>query len=100
VDRVWDHNRYLAEYFYSGLQKIPRITVISPREKKYRTQMITFKIEGKNFRDVAYYLFNQKIRVRVVPEAGLDAIRVSFHIYNQEMEVKKILQALNEYVRI
>jgi len=98
VDRVWDHNRTLAEYFYSGMQKIPGIELVSPVEKKYRSQMISFKVPGMNYRDVGDHLYKQKIRVRVVPEAGLEAIRVSFHIYNQESDVRRILEELDAFV--
>ena len=40
------------------------------------------------------------IRVRVVNEADLNAIRVSFHLYNQKFEVDRILVKINEFAKL
>ena len=98
LKKIWEHNRMLAEQFYSGLKNINDVQILSPEEEKYRTSMISFKIIGINYREVASYLSEKRIRVRVVPEANLEGIRVSFHVYNNEEEVERILKGIKAQV--
>ncbi len=98
LDKVRDHNRSLAEQFYQGLAKIPGVEIMSPVEEEFRTSMITFRLKNKGFQETANYLTGEKrIRVRVVPEAGVNGVRVSFHVYNQDFEVDRILAELKAY---
>jgi len=94
LQTIQEHNETLAEQFYAGLKESPDIQILSPEEKKYRTSMITFKIKGQNYRDVASHLSEKRIRVRVVSEANLEGIRVSFHVYNETNEVERILEEI------
>ncbi len=89
--KVWEHNRKLAEKFYSGLIEMDDIEVLSPKEEKYRTAMITFRPTIKKHTEISSHLSKNRIRTRGVSEAGLNGIRVSFHIYNNEEEVDRIL---------
>ena len=93
LEKVRDHNRVLAERFYNGLKEIPGVEILSPSEEKYRSSMITFKLKDKPGQETANILTGEKrIRVRVVNEAGLHAVRASFHVYNQEFEVDRVLE--------
>lgn len=94
IQAVWRRNRALGEMFYEGLESIGGIEILSPVQAEYRTSMISFRIKQKNYREIASHLSKNRIRVRVVPEAGLEAIRVSFHIYNNEDEVEKALHEI------
>lgn len=99
LQKIWNHNRQLAEMFYQGLKSIPEVEILSPHEEKYRSAMISFKIQGEDYQKIASYLTGKKrIRVRVVGEAGLNGIRVSFHIYNNQNEVKKILDEIRNFI--
>ena len=100
LQRVWEHNRQLAELFYNGLMNISEAELLSPKEEKYRSAIISFKIKGKDYQDVASYLTGKKrIRVRVVGEAGLNGIIVSFHVYNNANEVEKILEEIRNFIK-
>ncbi len=96
LNKIKEHNRSLAEQFYIGLLKIPGVEILSPAEEQYRSSMITFKLKNIGHQETANYLTNEKqIRVRVVPEAGVNGIRASFHVYNQDFEVDKILYEIS-----
>jgi selenocysteine lyase/cysteine desulfurase len=98
MERIHEHNRSLAEQFYKGLLKIPNVEVLSPLEEQYRSSLITFKVKNKDNQETANYLSGEKrIRVRVVPEAGVNGIRASFHVYNQDFEVDRILDEIKSY---
>ncbi len=98
LEKIREHNRSLAEQFYNGLAKMPDVEILSPAEEQYRSSMITFRLKNKGYQETAKYLTGEKrIRVRVVPEAGLNAVRASFHVYNQDFEVDRILEELKNY---
>jgi len=100
LKKIWEHNRGLAELFYNGLKEIHEVEILSPLEEKYRSSIISFKIKNRNYQELASYLIGKKrIRVRVVGEAGLDGVRVSFHIYNNSDEVIKILAEIRNYIK-
>jgi selenocysteine lyase/cysteine desulfurase len=100
LKNIQKHNKELAEKFYSGLKEIPGVKILSPEEKKYRSSMISFKLTDNNLGNIGSYLTEKKrIRVRGVPEANLNGIRVSFHIYNNEEDVEKILREINNFVK-
>ncbi|HKJ69982.1 MAG TPA: aminotransferase class V-fold PLP-dependent enzyme [bacterium] len=99
METIWNHNKQLAEMCYHGLREIPGVELLSPREEKYRTSLITFRIPGHDYREVAYtHLMDQGFRARGVGEADLGGIRFSFHLYNTGEEVERILQAVRMVV--
>lgn len=100
LEKVWQHNKSLAELFYRGLQKIPQVEILSPQEKEYRSSLITFKLKNVAYRKAASYLTEKKrMRVRVVPEAHVDGIRISMHVYNNEEQVERLLVEINKLAR-
>jgi len=94
--RIWQHNHALAERFYQGLQEIPGIEIVSPREEAYRSAMISFRMKNYEFTKINEQLARERIRVRSVTEGGVNCIRVSFHICNHDGEVTRILQSLRK----
>lgn len=93
---VWKRNRALAEQCVAGAGRIPGIELLSPSEAPDRSAIVTFKVAGRDNRQVASELVRRRLRVRSVTEGGLDAVRASFHVYNDEPEVERLLLALRE----
>jgi selenocysteine lyase/cysteine desulfurase len=100
MDKVEDYSSSLAEKLFYGLMAIgDPVEILTPEEKRSRSTMITFRI-----RDYDYKLFGKaasenKFRIRLVPESGLNAIRISTHIYNNEEEVDKFLYLVSDLVK-
>jgi len=94
LNTIFDHNRMLAEHLYRRLQEIDRVEVLSPKEEKYRTSMITFRMKGIPSAKISSALTEKQIRVRGVGEANLDAIRVSCHLYNSIEEVERLVETM------
>ncbi len=99
LKQIIDRNRKMAETFYHGLENLPAITILSPKEENYRSSMITFKSKSHDNREIASYLSGKRIRVRVVNEANLGGVRVSFHLYNDASDVEKILMEIENFVK-
>ena len=93
-DNIVKHDRLLAERFYEGLKAIHGVKVISPNEYKYRTPIISFSVDGMCYKNLANELGRRGFRVRMVHEAGLEAVRASFHVYNNESEIDAMLEAI------
>ena len=96
LPRIWQHNHALAEKFYRGLQEMPGAEILSPQEEAHRSAMISFRMKSRTHAEVNQHLAKARIRARPVSEGGLNCIRVSFHICNQESEVDAILAALRQ----
>jgi selenocysteine lyase/cysteine desulfurase len=93
---IWARNRALAEQCVAGLGRIPGVELLSPSAAQDRSAIVTFTLAGRDNREVASDLVRRKLRVRSVTEGGLDAVRASFHVYNDEAEVERLLLALRE----
>jgi L-cysteine/cystine lyase len=94
-DRIMERNYRLARTLYDGLSAIHGVALLSPLESAYRTCMITFKFREINYREAAGLLGKERFRVRVVPEGGVEGIRVSIHLYNRKEEVLNLLNAVD-----
>ena len=96
IDAILKHNKRLSEMFYQGLKKIAGVAILSPQEESYRSSMITFRIKDKDNQKVCRLLVKKGLRVRSVTEANLDAVRVSFHVYNNEDESERLLTEIRK----
>jgi selenocysteine lyase/cysteine desulfurase len=94
VQKSWERNLQLANAFREGLRGITRAGLLSPADASARSAIVTFRLDGHDNRDVANRLSAQKLRVRSVTEAGLDAVRASFHLCNDESEVTRLAEAV------
>jgi selenocysteine lyase/cysteine desulfurase len=99
LDNVFKHNHELSNEFYNEILKINGAEVLSPAEQVFRSSMITFRIKDKKADDISTHLAPQKIRVRVVHEADLNAIRISFHVYNDYNDLEKLLGGIQEFIK-
>jgi selenocysteine lyase/cysteine desulfurase len=96
LPRIWEHNRSLAESFRSGVQRLSTVELLSPADASARSAMVTFRVTGRDNRQIANALTSRRLRVRSVTEAGLDAVRASFHVCNTSAQVATLLSALAE----
>jgi len=96
VDRIARRCRPLAERFYRGLGDIPGVERLSPEEEAYRTLMIGFRMTSHTHTEVMDRLAKDRIKARPVTEGGLNSIRVSFYLNNEDKDVTAILDSLKK----
>ena len=94
IDRVWAHDRALATAAFEGLRALPGVTVHSPARDAMRSAMITFSHAAVGYMDLQKHLDTYKLRTRGVSEGGMQALRVSFHVYNTPEEVARVIEAV------
>ena len=95
MDRVRGYGHALARRLAAGLRTLPGVTVLSPGHPALATSITTFKVDRVPYdRLYSYLLGTHKMRARIVTEQGLNALRVSTHIFNSAEEVDRLLGAV------
>ncbi len=93
--KVENRIRELNDYLVDGLQEMKsRLDILTPTETASRICMVTFKPKVQDYKVVANRVSKAGFRIRQVPESGLDAIRISTHVYNSKVEIDSFLQTL------
>jgi selenocysteine lyase/cysteine desulfurase len=99
LPRIWEYSRAMAERFRTALQAQAPVELLSPAEPEARSAMVTFRFPGRNNGQVANALSGRRLRVRSVTEAGLDAVRASFHVCNTDAEVDRLIDGVADVAR-
>ncbi|SIN68483.1 aminotransferase class V-fold PLP-dependent enzyme [Algoriphagus halophilus] len=96
-EKIESRIRDLNQQLYDGLAEMNnQVEIITPKEPESRICMVSFKPKNKDY-EVAYREISQEgFRIRIVPEGGINAIRISTHIYNQKSEVDSLLNAVQK----
>ena len=94
MENVWKRDQALATKLFRELREIPNVKVLSPSSDTERSALITFKHEKRSLNDLQTHLDTYKLRTRGVGEGGLNALRISTHIYNSFEEVERVVEAV------
>lgn len=87
--------RELNEHLFNGLAQFGnQIELLSSVESQSRISMVSFRPKHHSYQEAGNALNKSGFRVRQVPEAGVNAIRISTHIYNSKEEIDLLLKAL------
>ena len=96
MERVAEYDRGLARHLQGRLREIPGISVLTPEDPAMSAGITTFKSDRVPYMDLYRFLGTEfKLRCRIVSERGLDAVRVSTHIFNSKAECDKVVEAVN-----
>ncbi len=79
-----------------ALEKLgERVTILTPEEPGASASLLSFRLASTPF-DTLHTVLREKhhIITRMVPENGVNCIRVSTHIYNSEAEVRHLVDAI------
>ena len=93
MDKVEKRVRELSTRLQQGLLQLGnKVEMLTPVEEQSKGGMITFKLANKTNTEFNTIAGQNKFRIRIVPESGLNAIRISTHIYNNEQEVDRFVE--------
>ncbi|HUG11616.1 MAG TPA: aminotransferase class V-fold PLP-dependent enzyme [Opitutaceae bacterium] len=94
-ERIASRGRELAERIRDGLSGVAGIEVLTPRAAALRGSITTFRHERAGAHTLFGYLMKEhKLRCRPVTEQGLEAIRVSTHVFNSPAESDRVVAAV------
>lgn len=94
MENVWKRDQALSTRLFKGLSELPMVKIVSPANAADRSAMITFKHEKLPYPELERHLDTLKLRTRPVSEGGVDALRVSTHIYNSFEEVDRVIEGV------
>jgi selenocysteine lyase/cysteine desulfurase len=79
--------------------KSDNIQIITSTEDQSRGAVNAFKLKNMDYTAFQTEAGNSGYRVRVVPENGVNCIRISTHIYNSPDEINKFVKFVDEMAR-
>jgi len=100
MDALVKHQRELVAQLREGVASLPGVKIFSPSHPDFSSAIFTFRIEGHEYREVQSRLNGeQRLYVRGIYEANLNALRVSCALFNSEQEIDLLVNSLNTIVR-
>ncbi len=91
MERIEERASFLTQYLQRGLRQISGVEILSPSDPALGIGMTTLKSARVPFRDLYTAYSQAQMRCRVVMEQGLDAVRVSTHLFNSEEECDRVI---------
>ena len=88
----------LANHFYTRLQNIDGVELLTPEEEKSRAAIVGFKLKNMDYNEFQVITMQNKMRIRGVAENGLNSVRASFHIYNTFEESDALAELVKKTV--
>lgn len=84
--------KFLGKYTQDSLLALgSKIEMLTPVEDQSRCAVIGFRIKGLAYDDFYKTCLDNDIRIRRVPENGLNSLRISTHVYNNTSEIDKLI---------
>ncbi len=99
-ERIADRGRTLAAHLRRGLEKIPGVEILTPAEAGLSGSILTFHTPKLSYEKMFGKLWKDyRLRCRPVDEQGLDAVRVSLHVFNFPDECDHLVGAVGEILK-
>jgi selenocysteine lyase/cysteine desulfurase len=99
MDQVEKRVRGLAKYTQDQLLQLgDGIEMLTPTEDISRGAVVGFRIRKMDHSKFYNLASENKIRIRSVPENGINSLRVSTHIYNSKEEIDKLITLVKTVV--
>lgn len=99
-ERIAAHGRELAAAIGEGLAGVEGITVLTPKDAELRGSIMTVRHARAEAEKLFGYLVKSHgLRCRPVTEQGLNAIRVSTHVFNSSEHARRVVTALRGAAR-
>ena len=85
----------LGRRFRAGLAGLPGVEVLTPDWAAAETPIVTFRVTRRPNTQVVDWLWSElRMRLRPVPDRGLNAVRASFHLVNRAPDVDWLIEAV------
>ncbi|GAB5561426.1 MAG: aminotransferase class V-fold PLP-dependent enzyme [Synoicihabitans sp.] len=99
-ERIAAHGRSLVGQLREGIQSVADIEILSPANPTLGSSMLSFRTPRMDYRELFSNLWrNHHLRCRPVSERGLDAVRVSCHMFNTASDVDRLIEAISQELK-
>ena len=111
MNAIHDYEMQLATRYWQGLKQFPWLEVHGPDITARRTPTVSFSSRHHQPQEIAEYFAGRAVQVwhghfyaqRVLDSLGLNErgglVRVGMSVYNTEVEVERLLTALEDFTR-
>jgi len=96
IENIHNRIKYLGKYTQDRLLEMDKVELLTPTEERSRCAVNGFRIRGVDYHKFFDTCAAEKVRIRAVPEDGLNCLRVSTHIYNNKAEVDKLMDLIKK----
>lgn len=97
MNNIHQRIRYLSAIVQNRVMALgSRVEMLTPTEEISRGGVVGFRIKGLSSADFYKKCGEYKVRIRHVPENGLDSLRVSTHIYNSRTDIDRLMGILQQ----
>lgn len=91
--------RFLGKYTQQQLLSLGnKVELLTPTEPQSFCAVNSFRIKGVDRMEFFGQCMAEKVRIRAVAEDGLDALRVSTHIYNSTADVDRLIAEIRKKI--
>lgn len=98
--RIAAHGRELAAHLNQDLRKLPGVEVLTPSVPELRSAITTIRHERASADRLYGYLMEaHRLRCRPVTEQGLNAVRISTHVFNSHADTERVIAAVRASLR-
>ncbi len=96
MERVWQRDQALGRRLIAGLQEAGA-EVLSPLRPGEHSAIVAFRLEGMPRPELQQRLAREhRIRSRGIYEGGLEAVRVSPHVFSLADDVDRVIEAVRQ----
>lgn len=93
---IAERGRTLAASLLDGLRGIKDVEILTPRDPALRASIVTIRHTRASAEKFFGYLWQEhRLRCRPVTEQGLNAVRISTHIFNSPAECTRVIRAVH-----
>jgi len=94
-ERIAAHGRTLAEQLLDGVKGVSDLAVLTPAHPRLRASITTIRHARADASKLFGYLMSEhRLRCRPVTEQGLQAVRISTHVFNSARECDRVIAAV------
>jgi selenocysteine lyase/cysteine desulfurase len=99
-ERIAAHGKALADLSRTQLASIDGLEILTPERADMHASILTFRAADLDCQQIAGTLVNTHgFRCRVVTERDLNAVRVSWHVYNNEAQTAALAEAVEATIK-
>jgi cysteine desulfurase/selenocysteine lyase len=99
IENIHRRIKSLGKYTQDRLLEFgDKIELLTPTEEVSRCAVNGFRIKGVDYHKFYDICAAEKVRIRAVPENGINCLRVSTHIYNNKNEVDKLMDLIKKSI--
>ncbi|HYD83025.1 MAG TPA: aminotransferase class V-fold PLP-dependent enzyme, partial [Opitutus sp.] len=100
-ERIAAHGRELAAQLRDGLTGVKDVTLLTPRPDGLRASITTFRHARANAEKMFGYLIEQhRLRCRPVTEQGIEATRISTHVFTSHADCERVIVGVRAAARV